>query len=151
MGRNYLTLITQKGNPIPQIINWYGKLDIRNVNRKDYKKIPKPLILEMRTGVDAIYPDIMTSPILMASEEAMEVILLYDKQMPFFFLVLFESEKGKSITYYCPILAEGSNNDTEAIYYIKLQERNEIKICEELAESLLERGVIGMGLVNNSR
>lgn len=40
MGRNYLTLISQKGNPIPQIVNWYGKLDIRNVNRKDYKKSP---------------------------------------------------------------------------------------------------------------
>ena len=80
MGRNYLTLISQKGNPIPQIVNWYGKLDIRNVNRKDYKKIPKPLILEMRTGVDVIYPDIMTSPVFMVSEEAMEVILLYDNR-----------------------------------------------------------------------
>ncbi len=32
--------------------------DVRNVNRKDYKKIPAPLMLEMKTGVDAVYPDI---------------------------------------------------------------------------------------------
>jgi len=91
MYRNYLTLTAQKGNPVPQIVNWYGKLDVRNVNRKDYRKIPVPLMLEMRTGVDVVYPDIMTFPLLLVSEEAMEVILLYDKEMPFFFVALFDT------------------------------------------------------------
>ena len=77
----YLTLVSQEGNPIPQIVNWYGKLDVRNVNRRDYKKIPSPLMLEMRSGIDVFYPDVMTSPVLMVSEEAMEVIRLYDSGM----------------------------------------------------------------------
>ncbi len=146
MDRRYLTLTSQKGNPIPQIRNWYGKLDVRNVNREDYKKIASPLMLEMRTGLDTICPDIMTSPVLMVSEEAMEVILLYDRNMPYFFVVLFDAEKEQSTVYYCPVLADDADGGKEVIYRIKKPSGSVIKICEELAESLLERGVCGLGL-----
>ena len=103
-------------------------------------------MLEMKTGVDAVYPDIMTSPVLMVSEEAMEAILLYDQQMPFFFLALFDTEKEESVSYYCPVLAEDTDGGKEALYQIKRREGYEIRICEELAESLLERGAVGMEL-----
>ena len=146
MYRNYLTLTAQKGNPVPQIVNWYGKLDVRNVNRKDYRKIPVPLMLEMRTGVDVVYPDIMTFPLLLVSEEAMEVILLYDKEMPFFFVALFDTLKEESASYYCPVLPEEAAGGTEALYWIRRREGDEIRICEELAESLMERGAVGMEL-----
>ena len=146
MYRNYLTLTAQKGNPVPQIVNWYGKLDVRNVNRKDYRKIPVPLMLEMRTGVDVVYPDIMTFPLLLVSEEAMEVILLYDKEMPFFFVALFDTLKEESASYYCPVLPEEAAGGTEDLYWIRRREGDEIRICEELAESLMERGAVGMEL-----
>lgn len=146
MYRKYLTLISQEGNPVPQVINWYGKLDVRKMNRRDYKKIPAPLMLEMQTGLDVVYPDIMTAPILMVSEEAMEVILLYDRQMPYLFMALFDILKEESVSYYCPVLAENADGGREALYQIKRQNGSEIRICEELAESLLDRGMVGMGL-----
>ena len=146
MYRNYLTLTAQKGNPVPQIVNWYGKLDVRNVNRKDYRKIPAPLMLEMRTGVEVVYPDIMTFPLLLVSEEAMEVILLYNKKMPFFFVALFDTLKEESASYYCPVLPEEAVEGTEALYWIRRREGDELRICEALAESLLERGAVGMEL-----
>lgn len=146
MYKRYLTVKAQKGNPLPQIINWYGKLDTRNVNRADYRKIPAPLMLEMRAGTDVVYPDMMLSPILMVSEEAMEVILLYDKQMPFFFLTLFDAAREENVPYYCPVPAEDSGGGREALYRIRKQEGSEIIICEELAESLLARGAVGMEL-----
>lgn len=143
----YLTLVSQKGNPVPQIVNWYGKLDVRNVNRNDYKKIPVPLMLEMRSGMDVFYPDILTFPVMMVSEEAMEVIRLYDDRIPFLFLALFDSAKEKNMSYYCPVLAEDGSGGREAIFRIKERSGDVIKICEELAESLLERGVTGMELL----
>ena len=82
----------------------------------------------------------------MVSEEAREVILLYDQQMPFFFLALFDTEKEESVSYYCPVLAEDADGGKEALYQIKRREGYEIRICEELAESLLERGAVGMEL-----
>lgn len=146
MYKNYLILTAQKGNPVPQVVNWYGKLDVRNVNRKDYRKISIPLMFEMRTGADVVYPDIMTFPILMVSEEAMEVILLYNEKMPYFFVALFDTLREESASYYCPVLPEDADGGKEALYRIKRREGDEIRICEELAESLLERGAVGMEL-----
>ncbi len=41
----------------------------------------------------------MTSPVLMVSEEAMEVILLYDRNMLYFFVVLFDADGGKEVIF----------------------------------------------------
>lgn len=102
------------------------------------------LVLEMRTGTDVIYPDIMTDPLLMVSEGVMEVIRLYDKTMPFLFVVLFDAVREESASYYCPVLTE--ENEGEVIYRVKCLQGYEIRICKELVESLLDRGAVGMEL-----
>ncbi len=146
MYKRYLALTAQKGNPIPQIINWYGKLDVEKLNRQDYGKIPKRLQLEMTVGVDIFYPDIITEPVLMVSQEVMEIMKLYDERVPFIFLALFDTQKEESKAYYCPVLAEGLAGQKEALYRVKRLEGYEIRICEELAESLLSRGAAGVEL-----
>ena len=146
MYKKYLILTIQKGNPLPQVINWYEKLDVRKLNRQDYREIPRHLMLEMRTGMDVIYPDIMIDPVLMVSEEVMEIIKLYDNQMPFIFLALLDKQKEESKSYYCPVLAEDTVEQKEALYRVKQSNGYEIRICEELAESLLSRGAIGIEL-----
>lgn len=146
MEKRYFTLTVQSGNPIPQVTGWYGKLDVRKVNREDYRSLPKHLILEMKSGMDVIYPDILTDPVLMVSEGVMEVIRMYDRRMPFFYLVLFDAGKEMCVSYYCPILAEGEEAENEVLYRVKVRERYEIRICEELVESLLDRGAVGLEL-----
>ena len=142
MYKKYLILTIQKGNPLPQVINWYEKLDVRKLNRQDYREIPRHLMLEMRTGMDVIYPDIMIDPVLMVSEEVMEIIKLYNNRMPFIFLALLDKQKEESKSYYCPVLAEDTVEQKEALYRVKQSNGYEIRICEELAESLLSRGAI---------
>lgn len=146
MYKRYFILSAQEGNPLPQIMSWYGKLDIRKLNRRDYGEIPRHLRLEIRTGMDAFYPDIMINPVLMVSEEAMEIMKLYDSRMPFVFLALFDTQKEESKTYYCPVLAEDNARQQEAIYRVKIENGYEIRMCEELAESLLGRGATGLEL-----
>lgn len=141
-GRRYLHLTAQKGNPIPRVTGWQGKLDVRKLNRRDYRSIPAHLPLKMETGMDTIYPDILIDSVLMVSEEAMEVIRLYDRTMPFLSVVLSDSAREKSAAYYCPVLEE----DGEILYRTERPGGSEIWICEELAESLLERGAVGMEL-----
>lgn len=141
----FFKLTSQKGNPIPNVVNWYGKLDTRKVNRQCYYELPRHLLLDMRTGKDVIYPDILTEPILMVSREAMEVILIYIKKMPFLHVALFDLEKGESISYFCPILADGEDCG-EALYRVNKPGCSEIRIQRELAESLLCRGAIGLEL-----
>ena len=140
--RHYLHLTAQKGNPIPRVTAWQGKLDVRKLNRRDYRSMPAHLLLKMETGMDIIYPDILTDPVLMVSEEAMEVIRLYDRAMPFLSVVLSDNAREESKAYYCPVLEE----EGEIIYRIERLGGSEIWICEELAESLLERGMVGMAL-----
>ena len=140
--RRYLRLTAQKGNPIPQVTGWQGILDVRKLNRHDYRSLPAHLLLKMETGVDTIYPDILIDPILLVSEEAMEVIRLYDRTMPFLSVVLSDNVREESVAYYCPVLEE----EGESLYRTKRPGGSEIWICEELAESLLERGAVGMEL-----
>lgn len=146
MYKRYFILSEQEGNPLPQIMSWYGKLDVRKLNRLDYGEIPKHLRVEVRTGMDVFYPDIMTNPVLMVSEEVMEIMKIYDSRMPFVFLALFDTQKGESKTYYCPVLAEDNAGQEEAIYRVKIENGYEIRICEELTESLLSRGATGLEL-----
>lgn len=143
MNKRYLILAAARGNPVPRIVNWYGRLEVEKINRKDYQAITGPLLLEIKSGRDVIYPDIITDPVLMVSEEAMEVIKLYDPQMPFLFLVLFDESRQESKAYFCPVLKDEAG---EAVYRIRRTEEYEIRISEELAESLLDRGAVGMEL-----
>ena len=47
-----------------------------------------------------------------------------------------------SVAYFCPVLEE----EGEILYRVERPGGFEIRICEELAESLLERGAVGMEL-----
>lgn len=140
--RRYLHLTAQQGNPVPRVTGWQGILDVRKLNRHDYRSLPAHLLLKMETGVDTIYPDILIDPVLLVSEEAMEVIRLYDRTMHFLSVVLSDNVREESVAYYCPVLEE----DGEILYRTKQPGGSEIWICEELAESLLERGAVGMEL-----
>lgn len=140
--RRYLHLTAQQGNPIPRVTGWQGILDVRKLNRHDYRSLPAHLLLKMETGVDTIYPDILIDPVLLVSEEAMEVIRLYDRTMPFLSVVLSDNAREQSVAYYCPVLEE----EGEILYRTKRPGGSEIRICEELAESLLDRGAVGMEL-----
>lgn len=51
-----------------------------------------------------------------------------------------------SKSYYCPVLAEDNVGQKEVLYRVKRVNGYEIRICEELAESLLSRGAIGIEL-----
>lgn len=140
----YFTLTSQNGNPVPQIENWYGKIDVRKLNRNDYQELPRFVLLDMKTGMDVCYPDIMTEPFFLVSKEALAVIRMYETDMPFLFFALFDAQKEESAAYYCPIL---ETDNKKAAIYRKMPE-NEIKIRLDLAESLLLRGAGGMELTS---
>lgn len=140
----YFKLTSQRGNPIPDIVNWYGQMDVRKLNRNDYKELPKFFLLDMKIGTDILYPDILTYPVLMVSRDAMEVIRMYAEDMPFLYVALFAKGIGETASYYCPILED--NKEEAVIYRVKKLDGYEIRIRLDLAESLLSRGAIGLSL-----
>lgn len=146
--KEYLMLDAQKGNSLPDIVNWYGKLDVRYLNRADYRKLPKYIILDMKTGEDTVYPDIITKPALMVSAEAMEVIWRYQPGFPSVFIVLFDTAREESVSYCCPILEEGeeAQKKGEVLYKVHTDKESGLRIRLELAETLLGYGAAGMEL-----
>lgn len=147
MKMKYFKLSTQQGNSIPRIVNWYGKIDVRKLTRADYKQLPSYFMLDMKLGLDYIFPDILIDPFLLVSREAMEVIRMYDTQLPFIFIALFDTQKEESVSYYCPVLEEEEHlTDKEVLCKCKIGTEETVCIRLDLAESLLERGAIGMQL-----
>lgn len=140
----YLVLKTQKENPIPRVSSWFGKLDERKLTLEAYKELPRYFLLDMKTGTDILYPDIMTEPFLMVSKEAADVLRMYEEDIPFLFVVLFDTEKGESVSYHLPILTEGDENCRKAVYRIRNKNRWEIRVRMDLAESLIYRGAEGI-------
>lgn len=143
----YFVLKNQQGNPALQTAPLFGKLDVRKLTRKAYKELPKYLLLEMKTGVDIFYPDIITEPLLLVSKEALDVFQMYDSTLPFLFVVLFDVSKEESRPYYLPVVTEGDEKCREPIYRIRNRERREIRIRLDVAESLLWRNASGFELV----
>lgn len=143
----YFLLKTQSGNPALEICSWFGKLDVRKLNREHYKELPPYALLDMKTGMDILYPDILTEPFLLVSKGVVDVIRMYEENMPFLFAALFDTVNGESVSYYLPVLAEGNKECREAIYHIRNKERWEIRIRIDLVESLLARGAEGMELI----
>lgn len=140
-------LKSQLRNPIPRIVNGYGKLDIRKLNRKEYKKLPAYVFWNMKTGIDILYPDILMDPVFLVSREFMELIVHYDESIPFLFAAIFDEKRGESASYFCPILEEEEKVKDKPLYRLsKEQGRSEIHIRLDLAESLLARESIGVAL-----
>lgn len=142
----YFQLKTQSGNPIPQICSWHGKLDERKLNRAHYKELPGYVLLDMKTGMDILYPDIITEPFLMVSKEVMDVFKMYEADMPALFAALFDTDKEESVSYYLPILSEGNEEGQKPFYRILNKNRWDIRVRLDVVESLLARGAEGMDL-----
>ncbi len=141
-------LTSQEGNSVPRPVNWYGKLDVRKMNRRDYGELPKHVLLDVKAGADAVYPDILTDPVLMVSPEARQVIKKYEAEMPFLFVVLCDTEGAEAVAYHCPVLTDVEENGEcgEALYRVRTGKGSEVRIRSDLAESLLARGAVGLGL-----
>lgn len=142
-GMEYLVLTAQKGNPAPRTDGWYGKLDVKKLCRETFRELPEYVLLNMKTGMDVFYPDILFAPFLLVSREAMEVIRIYEEEMPFLYVAMVDTQSGESCSYYCPVLAEGIACG-EALYRVKKGNEWEVRIRVDLAESLLLRGAEGM-------
>lgn len=160
----YFILTNGDKNPFPQILNWSQTIDVRKLTREEYQKMPPFIQLNAKLGMDGIFPDVIVKPFLLLSRLAMEVTALYDPDIPFLFFVLFDTEKGECASYYCPVLEEeeclarqpgpGQREivlDREKIsgvplFRVRTGTESTVVIRMDLAESLLERGAIGMNL-----
>ena len=81
----YFILTNGDKDPFPQILNWSQTIDVRKLTRDEYQKIPPFIQLNAKLGMDGIFPDVIVKPFLLLSRPAIEVMALYDPDIPFLF------------------------------------------------------------------
>lgn len=166
-GMRYFLLRDSGRNPFPEIRGWSQALDIRKLNRREYRELPSSFRLEMRTGMDHMLPDILLSPFLLLSAQAMDVVSFYDPEIPWCFAILFDNAGKECASYFCPILEEvdcvleepyqeGGTVRLDRrkmkglpFFHIWLKDRKKTVIRMDLAESLLMRHAVGLDLVSD--
>lgn len=147
----YYVLEQQMGNHIPNIINWYDKLDVRKINKKHHNELPSIIMLDIKRVSDTIFPDMIFYPIFLVSKEVMEVIKMYDDMIIYHSVVLNDVKETGGSIYFLPILeeildaSELKKNSIILGYKVDQNKRN-IVIRGDLLESILFRETIGISL-----
>lgn len=165
----YLLIETNEKNPIPYKINKNRAIDIRLLTREKFQKIPMWSIMEMDFPMEGFFPDLLCSPCIMASKCVMETIAMYQPDVPYKGVKLWNRESGTHATYWMPVLDEVECISDEirynsignriiklvldrekikpyAVFRIKGYGRNCIAGRLDFVESMLRRGAGGIKL-----
>lgn len=147
----------------PQIKNWYGKFDVRDIRLETYYKLPKRQLFIIEPHENNIFTDIILYPFLLVSPKVMHVIKMYGELCFSCEIILFDQLKKKSELYYLPVFNETrklqivkKNSDSKPflkkvdvnkdIFWVRDSMKKHTIISLNLAESLLQREVFGLGI-----
>lgn len=155
-------------NRDPQIKDWYGKLDMHFLKQVG-ARLKDRMIFEVNVTEFTLFPDILVKPVLMVSADMRDIIFKYEKHVFFREVLFMDSKETKGYTYYVPFLPR-VECFTDATCFSKNKSRVEIGVVDieklwnrhiveaegingqcivislDLAESILRKGLIGIGL-----
>ena len=165
----YFLIETNEKNRIPYNINKNHAIDIRMLNRSDFDGLPMWNIVEMDFPREGFFPDMICSPFLLLSEVYFKTVMMYQPDVPFKGIKLWNKESGINVTYMLVILdglecmsdktqfnsvgnrilklvLNKEKVDTEAVFRFKECDKNGIIGRMDFVESILRRGVKGIKL-----
>ncbi len=155
----------------PRIQDWYGKFDVRDIKLETYPKLPKRQLFMVDPIENMVFTDFILYPFLLVTPKVMEVISMYKELCFYRDVILLNQLKRESQLYYLPVFNETNELQViEKIYEEKMKEpilqaekREKVNVSSQifwvndsikrhtiisldLAESLLRRGVFGLGI-----
>ena len=165
----YFLIETNEKNRIPYNINKNHAIDIRMLNRSDFDGLPMWNIVEMDFPREGFFPDMICSPFLLLSEVYLKTVMMYQPDVLFKGIKLWNKESGINVTYMLVILdglecisdktqfnsvgnrilklvLNKEKVDTEAVFRFKECDKNGIIGRMDFVESILRRGVKGIKL-----
>lgn len=152
------------------IINWYEKMDVRNIRYEKAHLLPSRLLLYMRGYERTVFTDIVSKPFFLVSEMVKDVIRMYQPETIFKEIILLDAEYEKSRRYFLPVFREltclseksSLNLDRSVIKRAvlskrRLEDRSVFRIGDvkgtyiaarlDFAESILKREAVGIRLI----
>ena len=159
----------EKYSDSPNIINWFGKINVQKLKQGQSWELPDRTLLEIRNNPDTIFTDVVSKPFLIYSKKTKDAVSIYESGIVHKQIVLLDDKNLMTELYYLPILkmidclSEKSELNTDksivrraVLDKSKLPNRS-IFVLDglssiyavvrlDLAESLLRRGVRGITL-----
>lgn len=155
---------------IPNVKEWYKKIDVRKISRENEKLFSDIELLFIEESPRTIFVDVITFPFLMVSDEVHKVIHLYEPGTLFKKIVLLDRIHRKKALYYMPLFEKVECLDSaselnldksvirhcvlrrsdikdKAVFQIKGVSKQYIVARLDFVESLFRRRVKGMGLI----
>lgn len=88
----------------PQIMNWYKKIDERNLHYGTYHKVPEKIVLYIKSNKETYYPEVISTPFFMISKKIKDIIKLYEPNMGYRQVILIDFDNEKATQYFIPHL-----------------------------------------------
>lgn len=166
----YFLLETDKKiSQLPQLVRWYEKIDIRNIHLESAYKISSRQLLFVKGDEDTFYPDIISTPLFLMSQEAKKVVTMYEPRTIWKETVLLDQDAEKVSRYFLPVFEEVDCLAPETVFNLNhsllkeiVLDRKKIKDCAifrigniekqyivgnlDIVESMLKRGFRGIGV-----
>lgn len=155
----------------PQLKDWYGKFDVRDIRLDRYPKLPDMQLFIVEPSENMVFTDIILFPFLLVSPTVRKVIEMYRERCFFRDIILLDQKKNESKLYHLPVLDETSGiqlrniryqNGTRIpdekkmqgqpldlgrnLFWVRDPAKRHIILSLDMAESLIRRGVTGLGL-----
>lgn len=145
----------------PQLENWYGKFDVRDIKLEGFPKLPDRQLFTIKPSDRTVFTDIIQFPFLLLSLKVTDVIKMYRERCFCRDVILLDQISGKSELYQLPVFDEtdklsirerqaGTQDGTvvldKHIFWVRDSFKRHTVISLDLAESLLRREVTGLGL-----
>lgn len=155
----------------PQLKDWYGKFDVRDIRMDRYPRLPDMQLFIVESSENLVFTDIVLFPFLLVSTAVKKVIEMYRERCFFCNIILLDQQRKESKLYHLPVLDETSEIQLRSVRYqngsripdekkiqghplepgrnlfwIRDSIKRHIVISLDMAESLIRRGVTGLGL-----
>lgn len=102
----YFLIGTDEKNRIPYNINKNRAVDIRMLTREGISTLPMWNIISMDLPDEGFFPDLICSPFILMSKSCMKTAVMYQPDIIYRGVKLWDRDSGVNRTYYLSILDE---------------------------------------------
>lgn len=102
----YFLIETDDKNKIPYSINKNRAIDIRMLSKEKINMLPLWNVVEMIFPEEGFFPDIICSPFLLLSETCIKTVMMYQPDIIYKGVKLWDRNSGANATYFLTVLDE---------------------------------------------
>lgn len=102
----YFLIETDDKNRIPYGINRSRTIDTRLLSKEKFKVLPLWNVVDMIFPEEGFFPDIICSPFILLSEDCIKTVVMYQKNIFYKGIKLWDKKSGVNATYFLTILDE---------------------------------------------